>query len=142
MSWSQELSSIAEVLLPMLRQTKDWPIRNEVAAYIDKCIAKGFCKTDDDMRLCAQRFLSGKRKVTPPGTKRRKVLLKEQAKLRASIPSEVVQAVETVIQNNPKAVSHYLAGNDKAIGALIGQVIKLYKFDPVIIADLLKERIK
>jgi hypothetical protein len=53
----------------------------------------------------------------------------------------VSQAVELVIKNNPKAVSHYLAGNEKAIGALIGQVIKLYKFDPVIISDLLKDRI-
>ena len=57
--WTVELSFIAGVLGSYLQGvSKDaFAIRNEVAHYIDRCMAAGFCKTEDDIRACAGRYL-------------------------------------------------------------------------------------
>ena len=62
--WTAELSFIAGVLGSYLQGvSKDaFAMRNEVAHYVDRCMAAGFC---------AGRYLAGKRKVTAPGTARR-----------------------------------------------------------------------
>lgn len=135
--WSPVDSFIAEALSAFLKEKGAWERRHEVAWYVDRCMAKGFCKTGDQVRLCAERYLAGKRAVTPPGTRQRKKALKEAAALRASIPAALSAAVQEVLSKNEKAVTQFKAGNDKAVNALIGQVMRLYKSDAVIIKELL-----
>lgn len=136
-----EQIKIAEALTPILTGTAYWEKRFEIAWYVELCMIKGFCKTADDMRSCALRYMAGKRKVTPPGTARRKKIAKEQKELRKKIPAELLKAVQSVVADNAKAVAQYRQGNDKAINALIGQVMRLYKTDAVIIKELIIETI-
>lgn len=44
--------------------------------------------------------------------------------------SELDNAIQTVLNNNPKAIQDIKQGKDKAIGALVGQVMKQIKTDP------------
>ena len=61
--WTAELSFIAGVLGSYLQGvSKDaFAIRNEVAYYVDRCMAAGFCKSEDDIRACAGFTKQGKR---------------------------------------------------------------------------------
>ncbi len=70
-------------------------MRNEVAHYVDRCMAAGFCKTEDDIRACAGRYLAGKRKVTAPGTARR---LRDWG--LESSPSTILKALPIAIQRS------------------------------------------
>ena len=135
--WSPKRSQVAQVLISILQNTIFWEKRWEIESYIWKCIAKGFCSTDDQIRLCAQRWMKGKRKVTPPGTLRKKKEAKERAKFLANIPLELIQAIDSVLAKNEKAIEQYKAGNEKAVNALIGQVMKLYRSDASVIKELL-----
>lgn len=49
--------------------------------------------------------------------------------------SELDTLIQSVIAANPKAVSDIKQGKDKAIGALVGQVMKQQKTDPTILKD-------
>ena len=52
--------------------------------------------------------------------------------------ASISAAVESVIASNPKAVSDFRGGNQKAIGVLIGQVLKQVKSsDPKAVRDRL-----
>lgn len=135
--WTLEQSRITEAITPIISGTIHWDKRFQIAWYVELCMIKGFCKTADDMRACANRYMVGKRKVTPPGTERRKKLAKEQQALRQKIPQELLDAVKQVVGANAKAISQYKQGNDKAINALIGQVMRKYKTDAVVIKELI-----
>ena len=54
---------------------------------------------------------------------------------------ELKQIVQAAINNNPKSVADYKGGNEKAIGFLVGQVMKESKgkANPQIVSKLLKE---
>ena len=97
----------------------------------------GFCKTEDDVRACAARYLAGKRKITPPGTARRLRESKERAKLLANVPKELTNAIAEVMEANSKAIEQYRAGNEKAVNALVGQVMRKHKTDAAVIKQLL-----
>lgn len=135
---------VISVLQPyLIGMSKDiWNNRQAIAHYVDLCMMAGFCKTEDDVRNCADRYIAGKRKVSPPGTRRRKKLAKEQRKLRESIPQELHDAVRKVIDENKKAVDQYLGGNEKSINALVGQVMRLHKFDALIVKELLVSSVR
>jgi hypothetical protein len=132
---------ITDELHGMLFGSENWDKRWAVAYYVGLCVRAGFCKTGDDIRLCAERYLAGKRKITPPGTARRKKQAREQKELRKNIPTELTLAVSEVIAANLKAVQQYKDGNEKALNALLGQVMRKYKTDAIIIKELLVEAI-
>lgn len=137
--WTAELSFIAGVLGSYLQGVSNdaFAIRNEVAYYVDRCMAAGFCKSEDDIRACAGRYLAGKRKITPPGTARRLRESKERAKLLANVPKELTNAIAEVMEVNSKAIEQYRAGNEKAVNALVGQVMRKHKTDAAVIKQLL-----
>jgi len=57
--------------------------------------------------------------------------------------SAVMEYVEQVIQENPDAVESIVQGKDKAIGFLVGQVMRLSrgKANPQLANELLKKQI-
>ncbi len=57
---------------------------------------------------------------------------------------ELVKHIETAMQTNPQAVDSYRAGNRKALGALIGPIMRATKgqADPVLVNRLLIERLE
>lgn len=129
-------------LISLLQNTPNWDRRYEVEIYVHKCHAAGVCHTPDQARMCAERYIAGKRKVTPPGTQRRKNAEKKKLKLLANIPPELVAAVDAVVVENTKAVDQYKNGMERALNALVGGVMKRYKADPATVKDLLIEKIK
>lgn len=136
-----ERLEIVEALIPLLQHTDNWDRRYDVEVYVSRCRAAGFATTSDQYRLCAERFLAGKRKITPPGTKRRKRDAKKMQEVLSNTPAEMIVAVEAVIAEQQKAVTQYKSGVDKALNALVGGVMKRYKADPAIIRELLIKKI-
>ncbi|MDH5680196.1 MAG: Asp-tRNA(Asn)/Glu-tRNA(Gln) amidotransferase subunit GatB [Spirochaetota bacterium] len=56
---------------------------------------------------------------------------------------EIAAIIDEVIKNNPEAVASYKAGKEKAIGSLVGQVMKATKgqANPATVNKLLKEKL-
>ena len=72
-----------------------------------------------------------------------KQLVAEQGLLQISSVDEIVVIVEQVIAANPQSVEDYRGGKEKAIGFLVGCVMKLSKgrAKPDLVNQLLKERL-
>lgn len=79
-------------------------------------------------------FASGKK----PGD-----VVQEKGLVQISDESAIVAIVEQIIAANPQSVADYRAGKDKAIGFLVGQVMKQSKgrANPEMVNKLLKERL-
>lgn len=131
--YTPERLNIVEALIPLLQNTSDWDRRYEIEWYVGRCVMKGFCKTQDQMRLCAERYIAGKRKVTPPGTARRKLAEKKKKEFLKSIPPELNAAIEAAITEQQKAVEQYRSGVEKALNSIVGGVMKRHRSDPAIV---------
>lgn len=73
-----------------------------------------------------------------------KTLITELGMEQISDESALVALVDDAIANNPQSVEDYLGGKEKAIGALVGQVMKASKgkANPGVVNKLLVERLK
>jgi Asp-tRNA(Asn)/Glu-tRNA(Gln) amidotransferase B subunit len=62
---------------------------------------------------------------------------------QVSDESAIAAAVDAVLAESPKAVADYRAGNTRALGALVGPVMKRMggKANPEVVNRLLRERI-
>ena len=138
-TWTLTHARLAEALTPVLTGGW-WNRRWEVAWYVNLCEIAGYCTTDDMRRLCAQRYMAGKRKVTPPGTRRRKTAEREKRRLRRNIPAELQAAIAAAAQS--AAAQQYAAGNDKALNAVVGMVLKQCKAEPSFVRELLAARLR
>lgn len=139
--YGADRTAVISALIPLLQDTEHWENRWNIEWYVNRCIDAGFCKTDDQIRLCAQRYIAGKRKITPPGTKRRKVAAKKKQDALANVDPHLMAIVDAVIAVNDKAVQQFKGGTEKALNALVGGVMKQFKTDPAIVKDLLIRRI-
>lgn len=72
-----------------------------------------------------------------------KLIVEEQGLVQISNEDEIAEIVEKVIANNPQSVQDYHDGKEKAIGFLVGQVMKETrgKANPQIVNKLIKEKI-
>lgn len=72
------------------------------------------------------------------------VIVEEKGLVQISDEGAIAGFVEEAIANNPKAVDDYRAGNEKAIGALVGQVMKASKgkANPGLVNKLILERLQ
>ncbi|MEL7567734.1 MAG: Asp-tRNA(Asn)/Glu-tRNA(Gln) amidotransferase subunit GatB [Dehalobacterium sp.] len=71
-------------------------------------------------------------------------IVKEKGLVQISDQSEIDAMVDQVLAGNPKSVEDYKAGKEKAIGFLVGQVMKLSKgkANPGMVNELLREKMK
>jgi aspartyl-tRNA(Asn)/glutamyl-tRNA(Gln) amidotransferase subunit B len=71
-------------------------------------------------------------------------IVKEKNLVQISDTSEIESAVEKIINSNPKDVQAYLAGKEKVLGFLVGQVMKETngKANPKIVNDILLDKLK
>lgn len=71
-------------------------------------------------------------------------LIAELGMEQISDESALVALVDQAITNNPKSVEDYLGGKEKALGALVGQIMKASKgkANPGVVNKLLTERLK
>lgn len=72
-----------------------------------------------------------------------KILAKEKHLIQVSDESELVIVVERVLSENPKAVEDIKNGEEKAIGYLVGQVMKLTsgRANPAVVQELIRKQI-
>lgn len=56
-----------------------------------------------------------------------KVIVEEKGLVQMTDESAILKIVEETVENNEQSVSDYLAGKDKAIGFLVGQIMKASK---------------
>jgi aspartyl-tRNA(Asn)/glutamyl-tRNA(Gln) amidotransferase subunit B len=70
-------------------------------------------------------------------------IVEEKGLVQISDEGELAKIVEEVIAANPKSVEDYKAGKDRALGALVGQVMKATKgkANPGVVNKLILERI-
>lgn len=71
------------------------------------------------------------------------VIVKEKGLVQISDSSEIIAIVEGVIAANPQSVADFKAGKEKAIGFLVGQIMKQTKgrANPDMVNTLLRERL-
>ena len=136
-----ERLNLIEALIPLLEGTENWGRRYDIEWYVNRCMRAGFCSTHDQMRLCAERYIAGKRKLTPPGTARRKTAEKKKAQFLLSIPLELSKAIDETLAEQTKAVEQYRSGAEKALNSIVGGVMKRHRSDPAIIKELLIKKI-
>ena len=55
------------------------------------------------------------------------VIVKEKGLVQISDEGEIKKIVEDVVNNNPQSIIDYKAGKDRALGFLVGQVMKQSK---------------
>jgi aspartyl-tRNA(Asn)/glutamyl-tRNA(Gln) amidotransferase subunit B len=70
-------------------------------------------------------------------------IIQEKGLVQISDEGELAKIVEEVIANNPQSVADFKAGKEKALGALVGQVMKATKgkANPQIVNKLMLERL-
>lgn len=124
--------------MPVLKDTEFWDRRQDVLWYVSLCEDRGFADTDDQKRQCAQRYMAGKRKISAPGTKRRRRAAQEMRKLLANLPPELVTAVDEACQSD---MAKQVAGNPKALNALVGMVLKNHRAPPAVVRQLIEMKI-
>ncbi len=71
-------------------------------------------------------------------------IVKEQGLVQISDKDAIAAIVEQVITDNPKSVEDFKAGTEKAIGFLVGQVMKISKgrANPEMANQLLREKLR
>ena len=71
------------------------------------------------------------------------VIIKEEGMEQISDEGALITIIDEVIQNNPKSVTDYKGGKEKALGALVGQTMKATKgqANPAVVNKLILERI-
>lgn len=72
-----------------------------------------------------------------------KAIVEEKGLVQISDEGEIARVVESVIANNPESVEDYRNGKEKAVGFLVGQVMKETKgkANPQLVNKLIKERL-
>ena len=135
---ANRLSSI-QAIIPLLDGSELWDNRFEIEWYVNRCELAGFCTTDDLRRACAKRYIAGKRKITPPGTRKKKESLKLQRKILLNPPEDLLISISKIISGD--LTRQYLSGNTKVLNSMIGMVLKEYKTEPNIIKQLLLDKL-
>lgn len=73
-----------------------------------------------------------------------KVVVEEKGMKQLSDPNVILEYVNQVLDKNPQAIVDFKNGKDRAVGALIGQVMKLSKgtANPALASQIMNEELK
>lgn len=109
-------------------------IRPENLAELLKLIDKGTISGKIAKQVFEEMFTTGKTSDT---------IIKEQGLIQISDESAILTIVDQVIEANPKSVEDVKNGKEKAIGFLVGQVMKATKgkANPGLVNKLLRDRL-
>ena len=71
-------------------------------------------------------------------------IIKENNMMMISDPTKINEIIDSVINDNPKAIEDYKTGNDRAIKSLLGQIMKVSngQVNPKLTNELLLEKLK
>jgi hypothetical protein len=141
--WTEHISVLVDAILPLLadedgNQSPFWGSRHEIASYVDACEAQGYCHDLLTRQACARRWMAGKRKVSAPFTKTRKRAALKKRKAMAIVP-EALKIIIAQALITPQG-EQFKAGNQKALNALVGMVLKQFKYDAAAVKDLIMQK--
>lgn len=116
-------------------EIKDCPVSPEKLAGLLKLLDKGTISGKIAKTVFEEMWSSGKEAET---------VVKEKGLVQISDEGAIVAIVDTVIAANPKSIEDYKAGKEKALGFLVGQIMKQTKgrANPEMVNKLLKERMQ
>lgn len=112
---------------------EECPVTAEKLAALISLVDKGTISGKIAKTVFEEMWSSGKDAET---------IVKEQGLVQISDEGEIIAVVETVIAANPQSVADYQAGKERAIGFLVGQVMKQTqgRANPDLVNRLLRER--
>ena len=112
----------------------DCPIRPQQLAEMLKMMDDGIISGKIAKTVFEQMFTTGKNPIT---------IVKEKGLIQITDKGALDAIVEQVLSGNPKSVEDYRAGKDKALGFLVGQVMKATrgKANPELVNRLLKDKL-
>jgi len=115
-------------------EIKDSPVKPENIVKLVKLVEEAVISSKISKTVIAEMFKTGK----DP-----EVIVKEKGLVQITDEGAITVAVDAVIAANPKVVADFKGGNERAIGSLVGQVMKATggKANPQIVNKLLKERL-
>lgn len=141
--WTDRMSELADAILPLLvgeeGGTKHpmFELRQSIADYVDLCEAAGFCHDLLTRQACARRWMAGKRKVSAPFTKTRKKAAAAKRKALGAVPKELLDLVKVALCT-PQGLQ-FKSGNAKALNALVGMVLKQFKYEASAVKELIQQ---
>lgn len=127
------MSELSRQLNAAGREIEDCPVApGQLAALID-LLAKGTISSKIAKAVFETMWTSGKDPAA---------IVKEQGLVQISDAGAIEAVVDSVIAANPQSVADFKAGKDRAIGFLVGQVMKETKgrANPEMVNKLLRER--
>jgi aspartyl-tRNA(Asn)/glutamyl-tRNA(Gln) amidotransferase subunit B len=115
--------------------TEDIPFDGNLLKNLIDLIEKGTISNNIAKKVFAEMFRTGK---SPQD------IVKEQGLEVVSDSGQLAEVVKKVISANPKSVEDYLGGRQKAIGFLMGQVMKETrgKANPQMVNQMLREKLE
>ncbi len=111
------------------------PVKAEMLVELLKLIEKGTISGKIAKTVFEEMFSSGKAAAD---------IVKEKGLEQVSDAGELAAIIAQVIEANPKSVEDFRSGKEKAIGFLVGQVMKLSKgkANPGMVNEMLREALK
>lgn len=115
-------------------ELSDVKIQPEQMAALLKLVDSGDISGKIAKKVFAEMFATGKDA---------EVIIKEQGLVQISDEGALKEMVSAVVEANPKSVEDYKAGKKKAMGFLVGQIMKASKgqANPTVINKLLTEKL-
>lgn len=139
-----EVSELANAILPLLKgeegesKSLHFASRYEILDYVDRCETAGFCHNLLTRQACAKRWMAGKRKVSAPFAKTRKRAAAVKCKALKSAPAELLVFIQSALGTSQGL--QFKAGNAKALNALVGMVLKQFKYDAAAVKELIQQQ--
>lgn len=128
------MGDLSRLLNANSKDIADCPIKPEQLAAMLQLLDKGTISGKIAKTVFEEMFASGKDAET---------IVKEKGLVQISDEGAIAAIVAEVLANNPKSVEDYRAGKDRALGFLVGQVMKASKgkANPEMVNKLLKEKL-
>lgn len=128
------MGDLSRLLNSNSKDITDCPIKPEQLAAMLQLLDKGTISGKIAKTVFEEMFASGKDAET---------IVKEKGLVQISDEGAIAAIVAEVLANNQKSVEDYRAGKDRALGFLVGQVMKASKgkANPEMVNKLLKEKL-
>jgi len=116
------------------REVKESPVSPGQLAELLKLIEKGTVSGKIAKTVFEEMFNTGKNP---------QAIVKEKKLVQITDEKEIGEIVEEVLKENPRAIEEYRKGKEKALGHLVGQVMKKTqaKANPQLVNRILKEKL-
>lgn len=127
------MGDVSKMLNAAGREIEDCPVQPGQLAGLIGLVAKGTVSLKIAKTVFEEMWASGKDA---------EAIVKDKGLVQISDEGAIVAVVEAVIAANPQSVADYKAGKERAIGFLVGQVMKETKgrANPELVNKLLRER--